>query len=444
MFSLLEKIPGIRDCLLPLIASPTRRRLASGAFWGGVAAAGSRAIVVASSFFLARVLGQQGFGEYGIINSTAGMIGSMAGMGIGQTVTKYVAELKVSDPQRAGRILALSSLVTWLSAGIYAAAFVVLAPWLAEKTLAAPHLAPLLRISAITVALGVLNSVQGCSLSGCEAFKANSYVSVVSGVIQSVVVVLGAWLWGLKGAVFAMALGMLVTVLLTRVVVREVWKKYNLMCRWRSMCSERRVLISYSLPTFLILMFLGPVTWATNTFLANQPNGYAELGVFNAALQWQSAIQFLPGVICTAMIPVMSEKCGKGDTQTSLRVMKGMIKGLALIAIPIAIVLCALSPVIMRGYGVSFAKGYWVMILLVATGTLSAIMTPVGNFVMASGMMWMALLFNTGWIVSMLAFGWFLARFGAEGLAGARLLSVVVHSLFISFFVSRLSTLKEA
>ena len=427
LFHFHERCLRVSDYIMPLISTPTRKRLAKGAFWGGVAVVGARVITVASSFALARILGQQSFGEYGIVNSTAGMIGSMAGLGIGQTVVKFVSELKLSDPERAGRILALSSLVTWLSAAFYGMAFIVLAPWLAEKTLAAPHLSALLQISAITVALGVMNSVQSCSLNGCESFQVGSYVNVASGVIQSGLVVLGAWYWGLQGAIIAMAIGMIVTVLLTHLVVMREWQKFGLLLRWQDVWSEWRVLIHFSLPTFLIVLSLGPVTWATNAFLVNQPNGYAEMGVFNAAFQWQAALQLLTGVICTAMVPVMSEKCGEGNMLISLRVMNSMLKGVLIITIPFALALCAVSPLIMRGYGVSFASGYWVMIMLVATGAMTAILTPVANYIMASGMMWTGFFINTGWVIAMLIGAWFFVRWGAEGLAGSRLLASLIH-----------------
>ena len=207
--------------------------------------AGSRGITVAASFFLARILGQVGFGEYGMVNSTADMIGSLAGMGIGLTVTKHVAEFKNSDIDKVGRILGLSSMVTMVSAFIYGLAFVVLSPWLAEKTLAAQHLTPLLQISAITVALGVVNGVQTSSLAGVEAFRANSYISVMTGIAQSVMVVAGAWAWGLKGAVIAMAAGMVLTVIVTRWVVSREWRRFNIRLHWREACQEWRVLVNF-------------------------------------------------------------------------------------------------------------------------------------------------------------------------------------------------------
>jgi O-antigen/teichoic acid export membrane protein len=385
-------------------------------------------------------LGQVGFGEYGIVNSTAGMIGGVAGLGIGQTVVKYTAELKVTDPERAGRILALSSIVTWLSAGIYALVFFVFAPWLAETTLAAPHLATLLQISAITVALGVYNSVQSCSLTGCEAYMAGSYINIISSLMQSMATLFGAWYWGLKGAIIAMAVGMILTVLFTRLIVKKEWKRFNLRLTWNNMWSEWPILVHFSLPTFLIILCIGPATWACNALLANQKNGYEELGIFNAAFQWQTAMQFLPGVICTALVPVMSEKCGVGELNSSLRVMKGMMRALSFLTIPMAIILIVLSPIIMRGYGVSFSSGYLTMILLVLNGSMQAIMSPVAHFLTASGMMWKGLFYNAGSIISMLLASWLLVRWGAEGLAGARLISTVIHSVFVLLLISSIQT----
>jgi hypothetical protein len=188
-----ERFPLFRDYVLPLIASPTRRRLASGAFWGGVGGVVSRGALLVTSFFLARILGQAQFGEYGVVNSTSAMLSAVAGLGVGTTATKYVAQLRNTDKRRTGRIISLSSMVTWISGTLYGLVFVVLAPWLAEKTLAAPHLTQVLRISSISVVLGVINGAQQCSLAGFEAFRISALVNIGGSLFQSVAVCLGAW-----------------------------------------------------------------------------------------------------------------------------------------------------------------------------------------------------------------------------------------------------------
>ena len=413
----------------------TRKRLAHGAFWGGVAFAMSRGVTIIVSFVLARILGQEGFGEYGMINTTAGMIGGMAGLGIGATVVKHIAEFKTVNPDKASRILALSFAISWVSAFIYAVAFVVLAPWIAEKTLAAPQLAPLLRISAFTVAFGVINSVQTCSLTGCEAFRASTQVGVACSLLQSGLVLLGAWTWGIEGAIWGLAISMLLTVLATRWVVLKEWQRFQLRLCWQDAMQEWRILLHFSLPTFLSGISVGPVIWGCSALLANQPAGYVELGVYSAANQWQQAIQFLPGLLGTALLPVLAEKYGRGDWQGSLSVMWKMVKMVAWIALPLAGLISVLSPWIMRGYGESFVAGSGALVLSAITAALLATMTPVGSLITASGCMWVGFWMNMGWGVIMLATSWWMVRWGAEGLAAARLVAYLCHAGWTFGFV---------
>lgn len=426
---------SIQARLVGFCGTGTRKRLAHGAVWGGAAFAMSRGVSIVVSFLLARLLGQSGFGEYGMVNSTAGMIGGMAGLGIGWTVVKHIAEFKISNPDKASRILALSSGITWISAFLYAVAFIAWAPWIAEKALSAPQLAPLLRISAFTVAFGVINSVQTCSLTGCEAFRTNTMVGGLCSLLQSGLVLAGAWMRGIEGAIAGMALSMLLTVLVTRWSVIREWRRFQLRLCWQDAAKEWRILLDFSLPTFLSGISVGPVIWGCSAMLAHQPHGYEELGVYNAANQWQQAIQFLPGLMGAALLPILSEKFGHGDWQGSLSVMWKMIKLVAWVVLPLAVLVSLASPWIMQGYGESFVAGYWALVLSVHTAALLAVMVPVGHFITASGRMWIGFWMNAGWGAAMLVFSWGMVRWGAEGLAGARLAAYLLHAVWTFGFV---------
>jgi O-antigen/teichoic acid export membrane protein len=409
--------------------------LAKGAFWGGIASVMTRIIALLGSFALARILGQNGFGEYGVINSTSAMVGGMAGMGIGATVIKHVAELRDKDPARAGRILALSTLVTTASAVLYGGAFVFFAPWLAEKTLAAPHLAPMLQISSVTLALGLVNGVQGASLTGCESFRVLSYVNIIQSLALSTFVLIGAWLWGITGAVVMVAVSMALTVSVTRWFVSKEWRRFGIILKWNEAWKEWRVLLDYSLPSFLSGLSLGPVMWGCSALLANQPDGYAQLGIYNAANQWQVAIQFLPSLIGSALLPIMSERHGSGDAEGCVRVMKKMMVVVAGIVVPVSLVISLVSPWIMRGYGESFVSGFGTLCLSVVAAALVAIMAPVGQYIGAIGRMWVGFWMNTGWGLCMLVASWLMVKWGAEGLAGARLIAYLAHSIWVFTFV---------
>ena len=411
----------------PYLGSDTRVRIAKGAIWGTVGTVATRSITVLLSFILARILGKDGFGEYGIITSTAAMIGGFAGLGLGSTVTRYVANLKIREPERAGKIIGLSSLITWFSAVIYGAVFIYFAPWLAQKTLAAPHLAPMLQISSITIGLGVVNSVQVSTLTGLESFKVSSILSTIFGIVQSLLVVLLAWHAGVKGAVIALALTSCLTVIAYYIISRRELRNTHIKVTFNEAWSEWRVLVKYSLPAFLSTITVGPVIWASNAFLANQPNGYGQLGIFNAAQQWHTFIQFFPALVSTAVLPVMSDMYGRGDKRGSINVMWKMMKITAILVIPLAILVSLLSPLIIKGYGSSFAGGHWVIVIVVFTTVLSSIAAHLGTFIAAAGKMWIGFAINSAWGLAFIILSYYLVKWGAEGLAAAKFMAYVLH-----------------
>ena len=116
-------------------ADSLRGRFARGAAWSLIGAVISQGLTLAACILTARILGRAGFGELGIVNTTVGMFGVFAGLGLGLTATKYVAEFRANDPARAGRILALSSAVAVVAGGVISVVLFLLAPFLATRTL---------------------------------------------------------------------------------------------------------------------------------------------------------------------------------------------------------------------------------------------------------------------------------------------------------------------
>jgi len=198
----------------------------------------SRGLMLAASVLVARILGKTGFGELGMIRSTVGMFGVFAGFGLGLTATKHVAEFRRSDPERAGRIIGLSGLFVMLTGGLMALGLFIFAPWLAEHTINAPHLASLLRIGAVILFINVLNGAQTGALAGFEAFKTIAYVNLFVGLISFPILVCGAYFGGLTGAVWALAINLGVNWLLNHLALRKEARRYNVPLAFRDCSCE--------------------------------------------------------------------------------------------------------------------------------------------------------------------------------------------------------------
>ena len=150
----------------------------------------SRGLNLLSSIIVARFLGKVGFGELGMLQSTIGMFGVFAGLGLGMTATKYVAEFKDKDKSKTGRIIALSSQVAFVTGGITTLVLIVIAPWLSINTLSTPHLANPLRIASGLIFFGAIKGMQTGVLAGFPLAFNNSLLIAMKALITCIPTVL--------------------------------------------------------------------------------------------------------------------------------------------------------------------------------------------------------------------------------------------------------------
>ena len=170
-----------------LEGSPLAYRLARGAFWSVLGGVSARALALLSAIIVARLLGREGYGEIGIVQSTLGMFGVFAGFGLGSTSTKYIAEYREKDPGKAGRIASLVFFVSLVSAGTMMALTVGLAPWLSRSILSRPDLSSLLLPGSLLLFLSTLVGVQSATLAGFESFRKIAFINIARGLAAAFV-----------------------------------------------------------------------------------------------------------------------------------------------------------------------------------------------------------------------------------------------------------------
>jgi len=408
--------------------SPIGSRLARGVFWSMAGAVISRGLMLCATVLVARMLGKIVYGELGMIQSTVGMFGVFAGFGLGLTATKHVAEFRQSDPERAGRIIGISGLVAMGTGGLMALGLFIFAPWLAEHTINAPHLAGVLRIGALILFINALNGAQTGALAGFEAFKTIAHVNLFVGLISFPILVAGAYFGGLTGAVWALAINLCFNWLLNHLALRKEAKRYQVPFTLHSCSQELPILWKFSLPAVLAGSMVGPVNWACNAMLVNRPDGYGEMGIFSAANQWYAMLMFLPGILGGVVLPVLSDQLGQNKTKQSMKTLILAIKMNMLIVTPLVLVASIASPYIMSLYGEGFSDGWPTLVVVLMTAGLLAVQTPVGQIIAASGRMWIGFAMNMGWALTFIVSTLLLVDYGSVGLASARMLSYIIHA----------------
>jgi len=424
----------------PIIAatvarSPIACRFAHGTFWSVVGAVLSRLLALSGGIAVARVLGRHPFGELSVVQGTSAMFQAFAGLAMGITATKFVAEHRRADPARAGRLVALSN-VTSVSAGaLMTLAVFLAAPSLANHAFASPALTPELRISALALLFGAWNGAQIGTLSGFEAFRANAASSLLAGVCTVGALVGGAFADGLRGGVWGLVVGSLASCLVYHVALRRVLAQAGVAADYRGAPEEWRVLIHFSLPATLASLLVGPANWASSAIVARQPGGFAEVALFSAANQWRTAILFLPSALSTVVLPMLSSLRGAADRPRFTRVLRlglTLSAGAALVA---GLIVASASRLILRAYGPGFDSGALVLVLLSASAVAAAALNVVGYSLASSGRMWWGFHLNAVWALVLVSITWVLRDRGALALGWANLIAYSVHFCTVGIFV---------
>lgn len=375
-----------------------------------------------------------------MIRSTVNMFAVFAGFGLGMTATKHVAEYRDIDPHRAGQIMGLSGLFALVTGSLIAVAVFVTAPWLAIKTINAPHLVWELRIGAVVLLFSALNGAQTGALAGFESFKTIARVNLWVGLVSFPIIFFATYFGGLRGAVYALAINMGFNWLLNHLALRGEARRFNVPISISGCVNEWPTLLRFSLPAALSGFMVTPVLWMCNVMMVNQPGGYGQMALFDAANQWRTSVLFIPAMVGRIVLPMLSSLNSLNDQSNYRKVIKYNIQANGFIALLIAVPVIMVSPWIMKSYGNGFESGNYVLVFLILTAVLMSITSVIGQAIVSKGRVWVGLSFNAMWAATLISLSYVLLNrgYGALGLAMASFFSYIIHSLCQYVYLYRL------
>lgn len=402
-------------------------RLANGIFWSFTGSIIAQGMSLLATVPVARLLGAKGYGELGIIQSTMMTFVILSGLSLGDTASKYLAELRGRDKVRTGKVLGITSITGFVVSALLGLIFYISAPYLASRVLNAPHLSRSLQIAAFALFFNGVNGAQIGALSGFERFDLITIVNVWKGILSLPLMIIGAWTWGVEGTTLALLVVAFITVIITWRMLRNAMQREGIVIHYRESISEWHILPSFYFPTVLSSLVVIIAIWAGNALLVNQRNGYVEMGIFNAANQWRMAIQFLPAIIARPVLPILSNLYGENaidDFKKALRLNLALAFTTALV--PALFVILA-SKWIMQAYGPAFSHGSGALVILALTTVLSSTIAIVGTAISSIGKRWHATWLNFLWAIVFLVACLRLVQFGSMGLAFTYMVSYFVH-----------------
>lgn len=412
----------------PLAGAPSEEAapasgVASGILWAGAGAVFSQGSVFLSSVVAARLLGLEGFGELALLQSTIATLGGLAGMGLGTTATKFVAETSARDPARTGRILGLCTAATVATGLLFGVALVLGAP-VAAALFHAPAIVTQLRLGGLYVLFFTLNSFQLGALAGFSAFPALARIGLVQGLLGAALLALGAWGFGLTGAALALGVAAATSWAQHQRALHRECARHGVRISYAGMGRELEVLAGFALPAALSGVLGGLATTGATALLVRQDGGLRELATFNAANTIRIVVLFVPALVTRVSTPLLVRLRGGRDAAGFRRTFARVLAANTALASVAAAALFVLGPWLLGLYGRGFAHGRSALGLLLAAAVIETLSVALFQPLYSHGRIWLHLAIMTLWCGLLVgATGRWASAHGASGLAAAYLLA---------------------
>jgi O-antigen/teichoic acid export membrane protein len=415
-----------------------QRALAKAAGWSLVAAVVARGANVVALVICARLLTQKEFGHLAIVQSTVGMFAPVASLGLGMTCAKFAAECRDTDPARAGRILGLSFAAAAVMGVLVSIALILLSPWIASRGLASPEIAKHLIAASGLLALGVFDSAQTGALTGLAAFAGLARIGAWSGVISIPVVAFLASANGAQGAIAGLTASLAISCLFNWLALRREFERYGIRTSLQGLCAESRVLLNFSLPSYISGLLVAPVTWLASALLVQQPSGFSEMALFGAADRFRYLLIFLPLAVSRIAVPALSRLHSNGDKDGYQRAFTWNVTVASLAtAIPTLLVM-AVSPALMSLFGPQFRPGWPVLAAAAFSAIPTVLNTQLGAALLSEGRAWERASADLLLAAAFLSLTWWaVPRWNAVGLAASFAAAYSIACALLAFFVWR-------
>jgi len=377
----------------------------------------------AVNVLLAHTFGVTVFGKYAMVQSTVAVATQLAQIATGYTATKYIAEFRTTDPQRAGGLLGLLGFVALGAATLTATMLLVSSGFLADSILNEASLAPALAIASAGVFFSGISGFFMGTLAGLESYRTLGLAGITSGVVYIAVCMTGAAVGGLRGAVAGVAISALIQSGVLWQCVRREARRHEIPVRLARLSSEAGIILRFALPAALPSFIALPAVWISNTFLVGQEGGYALLALFTAANSFRIMVLFLPNIVNSVSMSLLNHQKGLNDSRRYRRLFWVNL------AATLGAVLVGATTVVVAGrwlllwFGPAFTGGYTALILLMAATIPESASTALLQIIQSRERIWWYL----GAVVipcyaTLVGVAWWLTpTHGAVGLAWAHL-----------------------
>lgn len=364
-----------------LIDSIKNNKFFKDSFWAVFGNGLGNGFLLLAGIIIARLLGKDLYGEYGVVKTTMFYIASFATLGLGVTSTKYIASLLSSKPFHVKNVIHDAMSITVIFSSIIAFVIFVMAPCIA-KLLNEEHLVLALRALSVVIIFKAITTTQIGLLAGFKEFKIIAVNCLSSGVLMLLLCVPLTYIWGLKGALLSLLLSQVFNSIVNYIGIRK--KSINFPCVEK--VSYKKELAYFSFPVALQESSFTICNWAA-IMLLTKFSSMGEVGLYTASAQWNSIITMIPGLLINVILSYLSSSIN--NSVQHKKTLKLMLRINFLTTIVPFVIVYFLADFIASFYGKSFVGMPSVLRILTFSTILEACASVYKSELLALGKTWL-------------------------------------------------------
>ena len=322
-------------------------KLFKDSFWALVGNGIGDFLLLVSGVLIARLLGKDLYGEYGVVKTNMFYMAGFSTFGLVYSSTRYISRYIRSDSTRILGIISNATKITFIFSTLLAIVLISCASYL-ESFLNIPGIASVFRALSIIIVLKAMSSTGNGILAGLGEFKLLAKSTVTSGLVMFVLCVPLTYFWGLHGALAALTISQLLNFLMNYFYIHKISKLFPIYYVKEDSVFD---LLKFSFPIALQEISYAICNWA-GILLLTKLSSLSEVGLYTATAQWNAVITMIPGMLANVVLSHLSGTSGHQQKSLIYRIL-----GVYLFC-TIVPFLCvySLSDLIVAFYGTDFSE----------------------------------------------------------------------------------------
>ena len=343
-----------------LVAKLKQSKLFKDSFWAIFGNGLGTALLLIAGIIIARYLGKDVYGEYGVVKTNMFYIAGFSTFGLGLTSTRFIAKYLGEDRTQIIGIIKTATAITIVFSTFLAIIIAVFSQPLAEY-LNSPTMARPFKFLSFIIIVKSLGTTSNGILSGLGDFKSIAQNAIFSGLVMLISCVPLTYFYGLDGSLAALSLSQIINTGLNYYKIRIKFKQFPIYYK----AFNPKELISFSFPIAMQEISYSVCNWIGILALTKY-SSMGEVGIYSATAQWNAVILFIPGLLHNVVLSHLSKSQTTQSHKKNIRALLTVY--LICTVIPFLCVYC-FSSFIASFYG----KGFGQMIPVLRILTLATI-----------------------------------------------------------------------